>query len=142
MASRIVFCDRHSAFRTDLAAAMAREGDLTLVAKATSVADAHKILDAQPADLVLLGMDVAGGASAIATLAAEASVIAISDTVEPAAARKALQAGALGYMCRDTAPSEAMRLVRRALDGMTAITSDTALHLATTLRHTRTNPHA
>jgi DNA-binding NarL/FixJ family response regulator len=133
MASRIIFCDRHSAFRSGLD----DERDLELVGEATSVAGAWRLLDDQPADVVLLGIEVAGGPSAIADMGAEASVIVISESDEPAVARHALQAGALGCMGRDTAPSEALRLVRRALDGMTAMTGDTALRMAELFRQDR-----
>jgi DNA-binding NarL/FixJ family response regulator len=140
MASRIVLCDEGSAFRGRLQAALAAEDDIEIVGDVTEVAELQPLLAECPADVVVLDIDGAGGLPAVATVAevaAETSVVVVSGCDEPELVQRVLQAGALGCVHRNAASDEMLRLLRRALDGMTAVTGDSALRMAESLRRQR-----
>jgi DNA-binding NarL/FixJ family response regulator len=138
MASRIVLCDEGSSFRGRLVAALAGESDLEIVADVTRVAELRPVLAACPADVVVLDIDGDDGRlGVLGDVAAENNVIAVSGCDEPALVQRVLQAGALGCLRRDTTSDEMLRMLRRALDGMTAITGEHALQLAESLRRQR-----
>jgi DNA-binding NarL/FixJ family response regulator len=135
-ASRIVVCD-HPSFRNRLVAALADERDIELVADVDDVDQLWPVLRECSADVVLLDVDRAGGLAAVADAAAETSIVAVSGSDEPELVQRVLQAGALGCVHRDAADHEVLRLLRRALDGMTAMTGESALRVAESLRRDR-----
>jgi two-component system, NarL family, response regulator DesR len=139
MASRIVLCDESSTFHGRLAAAVEGEGDLEIVGNVRRVAELQPLLASCPADVVLLDIDGDDGLPAVADVAAEANVVVVSGCDEPGLVQQVLQAGALGCLHRDAASDEMLRLLRRALDGMTAITGEHALRVAESLRRRRSS---
>lgn len=140
MASRIVLCDEGSSFRGRLVEALAGERDLEIVGDVTQVAELQPLLAVCPADVVLLDIDGDDGLfGCLADVAAETSVVVVSGCDEPALVQRVLQAGALGCLHCDTGSDEMLRLVRRALDGMTAITGEQALRVAESLRRQRSS---
>jgi hypothetical protein len=116
MASPIVLCDHDASFRGRLVAALEDEGegDLELVGDVTRVAELRPLLATCPA-----------------------AVVVVSGCDEPALVQRVLQAGALGCLRRDTASDGMLRMLRRALDGMTAVTGEHALRVAESLRRRR-----
>jgi two-component system nitrate/nitrite response regulator NarL len=136
MAIRIIVCDDHPVFRAGLVAALAQEPDLDVVGEAGSLPELRRHLDRTGADLVLLDVDVPDGPAvdAVAEVAGEASVVMISANDHADLVRRALRDGALGYIHKDADPAEVLRLVRRAVEGKTALSADMALRLAESLR--------
>jgi len=140
MASRIVLCDHDASFRGRLVAALEDEGegDLELVGDVTRVAELQPLLATCPADVVVLDIDGDDGRlGVLVDVAAETNVVVVSGCDEPALVQRVLQAGALGCLRRDTASDEMLRMLRRALDGMTAVTGEHALRVAESLRRRR-----
>lgn len=144
MPTRIVVCDDHPMFRGGLVAALADEDDLELAGEAGSLAELDRVLSTIGAavDLVLLDVELPDGPAtpAIADLAARTGVLVISAHDDPALVRHALQAGALGYVRKDAAPDEVLRLVRRAATGRTALSGEMALRVAESLRRDPDQP--
>ena len=91
------------------------------------------------ADLVLLDVELPDGPAidAVAEIVADAAVVMISAHDHADLVRRALRDGALGYIRKDAEPAEVLRLVRRAAEGKTALSADTALRLAESLRDRR-----
>jgi len=142
VATRIIVCDDHPMFRGGLVAALAEEGDLELVGEAGSLAELRGRLAEVDADLVLLDIELPDGpaTTAIGEVAAQAGVVVISAHDDPALVREALQAGAIGFVRKDAHPADALRLIRRAAEGRTALSGDMALRVAESLRRDREPP--
>lgn len=136
MAARVLICDDHPMFRGGLAAALEAEDDLEVVAEVGSLADLWAALDLGAPDLVLLDVDLpdGSGADVVAEVAARASVVMISAHDQPELVRRCMQGGALGYIRKDAEPLELLRLVRRAVEGKTALSGEMALRVAESLR--------
>ena len=139
MAIRIIVCDDHPVFRAGLVAALAVEPDLDLVGEAGTLTELRACVARTPADLVLLDVELPDGPAidAVAEIVAEAAVVMISAHDHADLVRRALRDGALGYIRKDAEPAEVLRLVRRAAEGKTALSADTALRLAESLRDRR-----
>ena len=136
MATRIVICDDHPLFRGGLAAALAAEPDLAVVAEVGTLAELHRVLPTVTADLVLLDVDLPDGSGdeAVAELAATTTVLVLSAHDQPELVRRVMQDGAIGFVRKDTEPTELLRLLRRAAEGRTALSGDMALRVAESLR--------
>lgn len=139
MASGIVVCDDHPMFRRGIVAALAEEPGLVLTGEAGTLAELRALLRDHVTDLVLLDVELPDGSAvaAVAELVGHARVVMISAHDDPVLVRQALQAGATGYIRKDAEPPEVLRLIRRALEGKTALSGDMALRVAESLRRDR-----
>ena len=139
MAIRIIVCDDHPVFRAGLVAALAAEPDFDLVGETGTLTELRACVTRTPAELVLLDVELPDGPAigAVAEIVAEAAVVMISAHDHADLVRRALRDGALGYIRKDAEPAEVLRLVRRAAEGKTALSADTALRLAESLRDRR-----
>lgn len=137
--SGIVVCDDHPMFRRGIVAALAEEPGLVLTGEAGTLADLRALLHDHVTDLILLDVELPDGSAvaAVAELAGHARVVMISAHDDPVLVRQALQAGATGYIRKDAEPPEVLRLIRRALEGKTALSGDMALRVAESLRRDR-----
>jgi RNA polymerase sigma factor (sigma-70 family) len=142
VASGIVVCDDHPMFRRGIVAALTEEPGVVLTGEAGTLAELRTLLRARATDLILLDVELPDGSAvaAVAELAAHARVVMISAHDDPVMVRQALQAGASGYIRKDAEPPEVLRLIRRALEGKTALSGDMALRVAESLRRDRNRP--
>lgn len=136
MTARIVICDDHPVFRGGLAAALESEPDLEVIGQAGSLAELRSLLPGLAADLVLLDVDLpdGSGADVVSDVSAHAPVVMLSAHDQPDLVRRCMQAGAIGYIRKDADPLELLRLVRRAVEGKTALSGEMALRVAESLR--------
>ena len=136
MAARVVICDDHPVFRGGLAAALESEPDLEVVGQAGSLDELRSLLPGVDAELVLLDVDLpdGSGADAVAEVATRVPVVMLSAHDQPELVRRCMQSGALGYIRKDADPLELLRLVRRAVEGKTALSGEMALRVAESLR--------
>lgn len=136
MAARVVICDDHPVFRGGLAAALESEPDLEVVGQAGSLDELRSLLPGVGAELVLLDVDLpdGSGADAVAEVATRVPVVMLSAHDQPELVRRCMQSGALGYIRKDADPLELLRLVRRAVEGKTALSGEMALRVAESLR--------
>ena len=118
--ARIFLVDDHPVFRLGLAALIRNEEGLELCGEAASSQEAMAALREREVDLVLidLSLEDGNGVDLIKRLKAERPklrCLVVSMHDENLFANRALRAGALGYLSKDTKPAELIAGVRKAL---------------------------
>jgi two-component system, NarL family, response regulator NreC len=119
---QIVLADDHAVVRSGLRLLLNGESDLEVVAEASDVESARRYVRGHhPAVLVLdLNMPGASSLEAIPVLreeSPETQIVVLTMQHEPAFARQALGAGALGYVLKEAADDELVEAIRRAAAG-------------------------
>ena len=121
---RIVIADDHAVVRRGLRQVLDTEEDLEVVAEAPSLTDARRYVRGHHPDVLVLDLNLPEGLSldAIPDLRTEfpaTQIVVLTMQNEPAYARRALSAGAVGYVLKEAAESELVEAVRRAAAGDT-----------------------
>jgi two-component system response regulator NreC len=119
---RVVLADDHEVVRSGLKLLLESEPDFEVVAEAADVESTRRYVRGHhPAVLVLdLNMPGGPGAETIPRMRSEfpaTQIVVLTAHREPALARQALDAGALGYVLKDAAENELVEAVRRAAAG-------------------------
>jgi len=121
----IVLADDHAVVRSGLRLLLERTGDLEVVSEAGTADDAVRtVLGHKPAVLVL-DLNMPGPLSSLDAIprVAEASpgtrVVVLTMQEDPEFARRALRAGAAGYVLKEAADAELVQAVRSAAAGDT-----------------------
>ncbi len=119
---RVMIVDDHPVVRDGLRGVLAGEPDLDVVGEAGHGAEALARLRTVPADVVLmdLRMPEMGGVEAIAALREEAPdtrVLVLTTFDTDRDVLPAIEAGATGYLLKDTPRAELVRAVRAAYRG-------------------------
>lgn len=119
---RVVIADDHAVVRRGLRQVLGAEDDLDVVAEAANLSDARRYVRGHHPDVLILDLNLPEGLSidAIPELRMEfpkTQVVVLTMQNEPAYARRALSAGALGYVLKESAESELVEAVRRAAAG-------------------------
>ena len=117
---RVMLIDDHSLVRAGLKQLLATQSDIVVVAEANRVDGALEMAQKSRAEIVVLDLTLPGGASLpfVAVLRREttAKVLILTMHDDPAYARAALAAGALGYVvksCPESVLLEALQSVSR-----------------------------
>jgi two-component system response regulator NreC len=121
-AVRIVLADDHTVVRSGLRMLLDSESGLEVVAEASDVDGAARYVRGHHPDVLVLDLNMPGGSSldAIPELRRESpdtQIVVLTMQQEPAFARQALSAGALGYVLKEAADEELVEAVRRAAAG-------------------------
>jgi DNA-binding NarL/FixJ family response regulator len=132
---RILVADDHPVVRSGLAAVIAQEPDLVLIAEAENGDRAATLYREQRPDVVLmdLRMPVLGGVEAIRKIRNEfpaARILALTTYEGDADIRHALEAGARGYLLKDMLLSDVITAIRRVHRGERVIPVAVAVRLA------------
>jgi two-component system response regulator NreC len=119
---RIVLADDHQVVRSGLRMLLDSETDFEVVAEASDVDGAARYVRGHHPDVLVLDLNMPGGSSldAIPEIRAESpdtQIVVLTMQQEPAFARQALGAGALGYVLKEAADEELVEAVRRAAAG-------------------------
>src|SRR5665213_1784117 len=119
---RIVLADDHVVVRSGLRMLLDSDGDFEVVAEASNVEDARRYVRGHHPKVLVLDLNMPGGSSleAIPAIREESpgtQIVVLTMQQEPAFAREALRAGALGYVLKDAADDELVEAVRRAAAG-------------------------
>jgi two-component system response regulator NreC len=119
---RIVLADDHAVVRSGLRLLLDNEPDLEVVAEAGDLGSARRYVRGHhPAVLVLdLSMPDGSCLEKIPSIREESpatQIVVLTAHREPAVARQALGAGALGYVLKDAANDELVEAVRRVAAG-------------------------
>jgi two-component system response regulator NreC len=119
---RVVIADDHSVVRRGLRQLLEAEGDFEVVAEAGDIAGARRYVRGHHPNVLVLDLNMPEGSSldAVPDIRAEApdtQIVILTMQDEPAYARRALGAGALGYVLKDAADEELVEAVRRAAAG-------------------------
>lgn len=132
---RVLVVDDHPVVRTGLAAVIAQQADLELVAEAEDGARAVALCREHRPDVVLmdLRMPVMDGVAAISAIRSEfpaAGILALTTYEGDGDIRRALEAGARGYLLKDMLLTEVIPAVRAVHRGERVIPPAVAVRLA------------
>jgi DNA-binding NarL/FixJ family response regulator len=132
---RVLIADDHPVVRAGLSAVIAEQSDLELVAEAENGATAVAVFREHRPDVALmdLRMPVMDGVEAIRTITAEfpdARILALTTYEGDADIRRALDAGASGYLLKDMLLTEVLTAVRAVHRGERVIPIAVAARLA------------
>lgn len=121
---RVVVCDDHEAIRAGVAAVLAREPDLEVVAAVATAEEA--ISAARWADVAILDYRLpdSDGAAACAQIRRrrpETAVVVLSALATPEAARVCVAAGARGFVAKDADSAELAEVVRAVARGQAVL---------------------
>jgi two-component system response regulator NreC len=116
---RIVLADDHAVVRSGLRMLLDSESDFEIVAEASDVESARRYVRGHHPRVLVLDLNMPGGSSleAIPVIRAESpgtQIVVLTMQQEPAFARAALGAGALGYVLKEAADDELVEAIRRA----------------------------
>ena len=119
---RIVLADDHAVVRSGLRMLLDSERDFEVVAEASDVESARRYVRGHHPAVLVLDLNMPGGSSleAIPVIREESpdtQIVVLTMQQEPAFAREALGAGALGYVLKEAADDELVEAVRRAAAG-------------------------
>jgi two-component system, NarL family, response regulator NreC len=120
----IVIADDHAVVRRGLKQILGAEPGFEVLAEASDVDDARRYVRGHHPDVLVLDLNLPGGSSlkripAIRSEFPETQIVVLTMQNEPAYAREALSAGALGYVLKEAAETELVEAVRRAAVGDT-----------------------
>ena len=119
---RLILADDHAVVRSGLRMLLDSESDFEVVAEASNIEDTRRYVRGHHPKVLVLDLNMPGGSSleAIPTIREESpdtEIVVLTMQQEPAFAREALRAGALGYVLKDAADDELVQAVRLAAAG-------------------------
>lgn len=132
---RVLAADDHPVVRLGVAAMLANEPDLEIVAEAANGAEAVALFEARRPDVVLMDLQMPemGGVEAIRAIRAmdrDARVIALTTYDGDAEIHRALSAGACAYLLKDALVEQLVAAIRSAAAGRRTIPAPVAVRLA------------
>jgi len=118
----LVLADDHQVVRSGLRMLLDSESDFEVVAEASNIEDARRYVRGHHPKVLVLDLNMPGGSSleAIPLIREESpdtQIVVLTMQQEPAFAREALAAGALGYVLKEAADDELVQAVRLASAG-------------------------
>ncbi|PIW59270.1 response regulator transcription factor [Shewanella sp. CG12_big_fil_rev_8_21_14_0_65_47_15] len=119
---RILLADDHAIVREGIKRMFQLTADVTVVHEASNGGELLELLRTAEVDLILLDMSMPGvsGANLITRIVANfpaIPVLVLSMHNEPQIARRALNAGAAGYLTKDSEPEQLLTAIRRIAQG-------------------------
>jgi two-component system response regulator NreC len=131
----IVLADDHQVVRAGLRMLLQAEEEFDVVAEAGDVATTERRVAAYRPRVLILDLNMPGESSlpAIPRLretAPETQIVVLTMQNDPAFAREALRAGAIGYVLKEAADSELVQAVRLAAQGRTYLSPELGARLA------------
>ena len=132
----IVIAEDQALIRAALRAMLELEDDLTVIGEAGTCAEAVAVVGANRPNVLLLdvqmpdgGLGVADGLEAIAPAPAaspDTRVIVVTTFGRPGYLRRALEAGAVGFLVKDTPADRLIEAIRRAARGLRVVDPELA----------------
>jgi two-component system response regulator NreC len=132
----VVLADDHAVVRAGLRLLLERTGDLEVVSEAGTAEDAVRTVLGHKPSVLVLDLNMPGDLSSLDAIprVADASpatrVVVLTMQEDPEFARRALRAGAAGYVLKEAADSELVEAIRRAAAGETYLTPSLGAALA------------
>jgi two-component system response regulator NreC len=122
----VVITDDHAVVRQGLRLIIEAQSQMHVVAESSDLAGARAHLRDHVPDVLLLDVNLGGesGLDAIPSLRSGApatAIVVLTMQNEPAYARRALEAGASGYVVKEAAGDELVRAIRAAANGQTYV---------------------
>ncbi|MEV0032460.1 response regulator transcription factor [Nocardia sp. NPDC050793] len=141
---RLLLADDHAIVRAGLRALLAGADDIDVVGEAATAEAAVAFCATTPVDLVLMDLSFGGGRSGvdataeIRALPHPANVLVVTNYDTDAHILGAIEAGACGYILKDTPPTELLSAVRSAAAGESVLSPAVASKLMTRVRRADT----
>lgn len=134
MSIRILLVDDHAVVRQGLKMFLGLDPDLEVVGEAENGEEAVRLTRELSPDVVLMDllMPVMDGIAAIAAIRRDfpdTEVIALTSVLEDEAVMKAMRAGAIGYLLKDTQAEELRRAIKAAAAGQVQLSPQAAARL-------------
>jgi len=122
MTMRVLIADDHTLFRAGLRALFASEGDIEVVGEAANgeeavAAELRLSPDVVLMDLLMPVMDGVAATEAIRRELPDTEVVALTSVLEEGLVVQAIQAGAIGYLLKDTDASKLCKAIKSAAAG-------------------------
>ncbi|MFM8774749.1 MAG: response regulator, partial [Actinomycetota bacterium] len=138
-ATRVCIVEDHPMMRDILSQQVrAHSRDVAVVYAGASVSDAAESVREEPADCVILDLDLGNGSDLRENLhdmlATGSPVLIVSAAASPALIQDAIAVGAQGYVSKQCEPAEFDRAFSAVLDGQTYVSPDLAAKLAVPAR--------
>ncbi|MGH8876208.1 MAG: response regulator [Stackebrandtia sp.] len=135
----VLLADDHPVVRAGLRGMLESQPDIAVIAEAASGDEAVTVATANPPDVVLMDLRMPGGDGVSATrrLAGLCRVVVLTTYDTDADIVRAVAAGAVGYLLKDTNPGELVRAIRAAARGETVLAPSVAARLVSTVRNPR-----
>ena len=132
---RLLSVDDHPLMREGIAAIINSQPDMTIVAQAATGSEAAEMYRLHRPDVTLMDLRLPdmSGIDALAAIRAEftdARVIMLTTFEGDANIRRALEAGARGYLLKSTPPAELVETIRQVHAGRKGIPPNVAAHIA------------
>jgi two-component system response regulator NreC len=139
-ATRIVIADDHAVVRSGLRMLLDAEPDFDVVAEAGDVDSARRYVRGHHPQVLVLDLNMPGGSSLpyIPGLREEfpqTQIVVLTMQDDPAFAREAMRAGAIGYVLKEAADAELVEAVRMAASGQTYLQPQLGARLAAEPEH-------
>lgn len=136
---RVVIVDDHPVVREGLAGMLASQPDLVIVGQAAGGAEAVALSRQLQPDVILMDLRMPGldGVAAIEQIKAHrpaANILVLTTYDSDADIVRAIEAGATGYLLKDTPREELFRAVRAATRGESVLAPAVAARLMTRMR--------
>jgi DNA-binding NarL/FixJ family response regulator len=142
---RVLLVDDHPVVRTGLRGMLATEPAIEVVGEAGSGAEAVAMAGAVHPDVVLMDLRMPGvdGVTATGRILAEhrdVKVVVLTTYETDADILRAVEAGAVGYLLKDTSPAQLAGAVLAAARGETVLAPSVAARLVNTVRRPGPTP--
>lgn len=139
MRIRILIADDHGVVREGLRMYLALDDELEIVGEAANGEEAVRQAHALKPDVVLMDMlmPVMDGVAATLKIRAElpdTEVIALTSVLDDGTVVKAVKAGAIGYLLKDTQADELCRAIKAAAAGQVQLSPEAAARLMREVR--------
>lgn len=131
---RVLVADDHFVVRQGLAALLAPRNGMTVVGEAANGREAVELAQALQPDVILMDliMPEMDGTAAIARIKAQnpaARILVLTSFGEREKVAAALQAGALGYLLKDSSPDDLFDAIRNVHRGRLSLPQELAVEL-------------
>jgi two-component system, NarL family, response regulator LiaR len=142
MPVRVLIVDDHAMVRQGLVSFLGHDPEIDVVGEAANGAQAVALATDLRPDVVLMDlmMPLSDGVSAIGAIRQDlpdTEVIALTSFLEDTLVNKAIQAGAIGYLLKDTEARELRRAIKAAAAGQLVLSRKAAAYL---LHDVKTQP--
>ena len=132
---RLLLADDHPVVRAGLRALLVAEADFAVVGEVGDAAEAVAAVAREPVDVVLMDLQFGGSMQGVEAtrrlraLPAPPAVLILTNYDTDADILGAIEAGASGYLLKDTPPAEILAAVRAAAAGQSALAPAVATRL-------------